>query len=124
VSYPLRSIAFWTGLALLLVLSGLGLQSALDLDPPATLGQRVATTTQFGYALAGALAAGALVGRRPWALRVVWVWAGLVTLTGALAPVVWAGSAPAAGVVAGVACGAMAGAVIWLITRRGAGGMP
>lgn len=118
MSQALRSVGLWTGIILLVVLSGLGLQSALDLDPAETVGQQVATVSQFGYALAGALGAGALVGRRSWARWLVWLWAGLITLTGGLAPIVWAGSAPAAGLVAGVACGAVAGAVVWLTTRR------
>lgn len=118
MSQALRSVGFWTGIILLVVLSGLGLRSALDLDPAETIGQEVATVTQFGYALAGALGAGALVARRTWARWLVWLWAGLITLTGGLAPTVWAGSAPAVGIVAGVACGAVAGAVVWLTTRR------
>ena len=118
MSQAVRSVGLWTGIILLVVLSGLGLESALDLDPAETVGQQVATVSQFGYALAGALGAGALVGRRSWARWLVWLWAGLITLTGGLAPIVWAGSAPAAGLVAGVACGAVAGAVVWLTTRR------
>ena len=118
MSQAVRPVGVWTGIILLVVLSGLGLQSALDLDPAETVGQQVATVSQFGYALAGALGAGALVGRRSWARWLVWLWAGLITLTGGLAPIVWAGSAPAAGLVAGVACGAVAGAVVWLTTRR------
>jgi hypothetical protein len=120
MSQVMRSIAFWTGIILLVVLSALGLQSALELDPAETAGQQVATATQFGYALAGVVGAGALVRRRPWALGVVWLWAGLLTLTGGLAPIVWGGSALAAGLAAGLASGAMAALVIWMTTRRAA----
>jgi hypothetical protein len=108
----------WVGIVLLVVLSGLGLQSALELDPALTIGQQVATVTQFGYALAGVVGAAALVGRRTWGLAFVWLWAGLITLTGGLAPIVWAGSTLVAGLVAGVACGAMAAVVVSLTTRR------
>jgi hypothetical protein len=119
MSQALRSIAFWTGIILLVVLSGLGLKSALDLDPAQTIGQQVATVTQYGYALAGAVGAAALVARQAWGAGFVWLWAGLVTLTGGLAPIVWAGSALVPGLVAGVACGAVAAIVVWLTTRRG-----
>lgn len=117
MSRAMRSIAFWAGVALLVVLSALGLQSAVDLDPARTIGQRVATATQFGYALAGALAAGAVAGRRAWALAVVWLWAGLITLTAGLAPVVWGGAPPTAGLAAGAMIGAVAALVVWLTTR-------
>ncbi len=118
MSQGIRSIAFWAGIGLLVVLSALGLQSALDLDGAQNAGQQVATATQFGYAVAGVVGAGALVRRLPWALGVVWLWAGLVTLTGGLAPVVWGGSGLAAGLAAGLLSSAMAALVIWLSTRR------
>ena len=105
-------------MVLLDVLSALGLQSATALDPAQTAVQQVATATQFGYALTGALGAGALLGRRLWAVPVLWVWAGLITLTGGLAPVVWGGSALTGGLVAGLAVGVTAALVVWLATRR------
>jgi hypothetical protein len=40
MSRAMRSIAFWAGVALLVVLSALGLQSAVDLDPARTIGRR------------------------------------------------------------------------------------
>jgi hypothetical protein len=119
MSNTTRSVAFWTAVTVLVGLSALGLRSAVqELDSAETLGQRAATTTQFGYALAGLLAAGALVGRRSWARWLLWLWAGLITLTGGLAPVVWGGSGMTAGVVAGVATAAIAIFVVWLATRR------
>jgi hypothetical protein len=118
MSLTTRSIEFWTGITLLIVLSSLGLQSAIELDPARTTGQLVATLTQFGYAVTGALAAGALLARRSWALGVVWLWAGLLTFTAGLVPVVWGGAAPMAGVVAGLAIGAIAVLVVWLTSRR------
>jgi hypothetical protein len=118
MSQRMRSIAFWTGITLLVVLSALGLQSAVALDAATTRGQQVATTAQFAYAGVGILAAVALVGRKAWALWAVWIWAGLITLTAGLVPVVWGGSAPTAGLVAGLAIGAIAALVVWLTTRR------
>lgn len=114
-----RSIAHWAAIALVLALSALGLRSAVDeLDSAITLGQQLATATQFGYALVGLVAAGALLTRRSWGRRLLWLWAGLITLTGGMAPVVWGGSGLAAGFVAGVASGAIAGFVVWLASQQ------
>jgi hypothetical protein len=119
MSTAARSIARWTAVALLVAISTLGLQSAVNvLGSAETLGQRVATAAQFGYALNGLLAAGALLGHRSWAPRPLWFWAALVTLTGGMAPVVWAGAGLGAGLAAGAATGATAGFVVWLATRR------
>jgi hypothetical protein len=68
MSTATRSIACWTAVAVLVAISTLGLQSAVDvLGAAETWGQRVATAAQFGYALNGLLAAGALLGRGSWA---------------------------------------------------------
>jgi hypothetical protein len=114
----LRSIAFWTGIILLVVVSGLGFQSAMALDPAQTVGQQVAMVTQFGYALTGTLAAVGLVGRRRWAAGLAWLWAGLITLTAALAPVVWGGSGVMAGLIAGVVTAIVAALIVWLTRAR------
>src|SRR5688500_16057573 len=83
----MRLVAFWAGLALLLAVSVLGVSSALgSLDSITTTGQEVATVTQFGYALTGVLAAGALLAGRPWASAVLWLWAVFLTVTAGLAP--------------------------------------
>jgi hypothetical protein len=82
------------------------------LDSAETVGQQGATAAQFGYALTGLLAAGALLGRRSWANRPLWLWAGLVTLTGGMAPVVWGEAGLGAGLVAGAASAAIAALVI------------
>jgi len=120
MSQTMRSVAFWTAVTVLVGLSILGLYSAVEeLDSAKTLGQQAATATQFGYALAGFLSAAGLVGRRLWARWLLWFWAGLITLTGALAPVVWGGSAMTAGLAAGVASAAIAILVVWLATRAG-----
>lgn len=114
-----RVVAYWIGVVLLVVVSGLGLSSAMgSLDSITTTGQRVDSFTQFGYALAGFAAAAGLVARRAWARTVLWLWAPLVTLTGGLAPVVWGGSGPGTGLAAGALSAVIAGLVVWLATRR------
>ena len=53
-----RTVAYWIGVALLVAVSALGLWSSIEsLDSITTTGQRVATFTQFGYALGGFAAA-------------------------------------------------------------------
>jgi hypothetical protein len=115
----LRTIAFWAGLALLLALSVLGVWSAVgSLDSMSTTGQQVATLTQFGYALTGVVAAGALLAGLPWGSAVLRLWAVLVTVTGGLAPMVWGGAGPGVGLVAAASTAAIAALVAWLATRR------
>jgi len=114
----MRSIAHWAPIVLLVGLSVLGLQSAIDeLGSASTLGQRAATATQFGYALAGLLAAAGLLGRRGWARATLWLWAGLITLTCGMAPVVWGGAGLLPGLAAVVAGGSIAALVLWLANR-------
>jgi hypothetical protein len=118
MSTVMRPIARWMGLALVVAISVLGLQSAVSgLDSAETGGQEAATAAQFGYALTGLLAAGALLSRRSWARRPLWLWAGLVTLTAGMAPVVWSGAGLGVGFAAGAAFAAITAVVIWLATR-------
>jgi hypothetical protein len=115
----IRVIAFCAGLALLLALSVLGVWSAVgSLDSMSTTGQRVATVTQLGYALTGVVAAGALLAGVQWATAVLWLWAVFVIVTGGLAPMVWGGAGPSAGLAAAATSAAIAGLVAWLATRR------
>jgi hypothetical protein len=114
-----RAVAFWLAIVLLVGLSALGLQSAIgELDPGLTPGQQVATFTQFGYAIVGLVSAGALVRRHAWARGLLLVWAGLLTVTAALATVVWGGAGLTAALVSGGAGVAIALVVIWLATRE------
>jgi hypothetical protein len=115
----IRMIAFWAGLALLLTLSAIGVWSALgSLDSMSTTGQRVATVTQFGYALTGVAAAGTLLAGLPWARAVLWLWAVFLTVTGGLAPMVWGGAGPSAGLAAAATSAAIAALAAWLATLR------
>jgi hypothetical protein len=114
----MRSVAHWTAIALILALSALGLNGAVhELPSAATVGQQTATATQFGYALVGLIAVGALFARRQWARRPLWIWAGLITRTGGLAPVVWGEASLLTGFAAAVASAAIAAAVFWLAAR-------
>ncbi|HEX6405918.1 MAG TPA: hypothetical protein VFZ90_01890 [Gemmatimonadales bacterium] len=115
----MRSVARWAAIALLVALSILGLQSAIEeLREATTLGQRADVAAQFGYALAGLVAAAALLRRRAWARGALWLWAGLVVLTGGMAPVVWGDTGLIVGLVAALACAGIAALVVWLATKE------
>ena len=118
----MRAIAHWCAIALLVVLSILGLQSGVEqLEEASTLGQQLDTAAQFGYALAGLVAAAALLRRRSWARGPLWLWAGPITLTGGMAPLVWGGTGIIVGLAAAVLCAGIAALVLWLATWRKAG---
>jgi hypothetical protein len=114
--------ALLRGLAVLVlaVLGALGLQGAIAQLPSAqTGGQRIATAAQFGYAVFGLAAAVGLAARRTrWVRPLLWGWAALVTTTGGLAPVVWGGAGPGAGLLAAAGSAAIAALVLWLGTAR------
>ena len=115
----MRALAYWTGIVLLVVVGVLGLSSVQEsLDSIVTRGQLVATVTQVGYALAGFAAVWALIRRPTWAPALLWLWAALLTTTGGLAPMVWAGSGPGTGLAAAALSAAMAAVIAWLATRR------
>ena len=115
----LRTLAFCTGIALLVALGMQGFWSALrSLDSISTTGQRVAAITQFGYAVTGFMAAASLVARHAWSRRLLWLWAALTTVTGGLAPAVWGEAHPVAGLATAAASAAIAGLVARLATLR------
>jgi hypothetical protein len=113
-----RRVARSTGIVLLVAVSGLGVQAAIgQLSDAATAGQWTCTWTQWAYAGAGLAAAVGLVMGRSWARTALWIWALFITVTGGLAPVVWAGSPPLVGLAAGLAAAAIAGIVLLLINQ-------
>lgn len=108
----------WAAIFLLAAFGVLGLRGGVDeLDGARTLGQRVATATEFGYGLCGVLAAFALWRRLRWARLALLGFAVTVTLTSALAPVVWGGATLGAGAAAAVFGALIAAGVWWLATR-------
>ena len=109
----------WVAIILLVALCGTGLNSARDAWPSAaTTGQRAQSVAQLAYSLAGLLAAVALAARWPIARRIFVIFAIAVTFAGALAPVVWGGTAWWTGVRAAAASAAIAW-LIWLAFVRG-----
>jgi hypothetical protein len=111
-----RRVAGWTGLVLLVAVSGLGAQAALgQLSEAATAGQWTCAWTQWAYAAAGFVAAAGISMGKSWARIPLWIWAACITVTGGLAPVVWGGSPLPAGLAAGLTAAAIAGVVLLLI---------
>ena len=100
-------------LALLLLASAyFSLTAAVGLVRAAhALGQQVATVSELLYGVSAVLALVLLARRHPWSLRVLIVWAAAVTLTTALAPVVWGKTAWGIGVKSAVLAPAPIGLV-------------
>ncbi len=111
-----RRIAGWTGVVLLVAVSGLGVQAALgQLSDAATPGQWTCTWTQWAYAVAGLVAAVGIATGKSWAPIPLWIWALCITVTGGLAPVVWGGAPLLVGLAAGLTAAGIAGVVLLLI---------
>ena len=76
--------------------------------------ERVAALAETGYGFLGLLAAAALYTGHPATRLLLVVWAGFITATGALAPVVWGESPVTSGIAAGVMSGVIAAFIVWL----------
>ncbi|HEU4699675.1 MAG TPA: DUF3565 domain-containing protein [Gemmatimonadales bacterium] len=115
-SLPRPDVTRGAAAFLLVLLSALGFWNVLrELHGGERAGQQLASATQAGYAVLGLTAAVALLGRpRPWVRPVLWGWAVLVTTTGGLAPLVWGGQGPGAGIMAAAATAVVAALVLWL----------
>jgi len=79
--------------------------------------ERVAALAETGYGFLGLLAAAALYTGHAATRFLLIAWAGFVTATGALAPVVWGESPLTSGIAAGVISGAIAAFIVWLGLR-------
>lgn len=75
--------------------------------------QWLATGTELLCGLTALPALAKLPSRRPWALRLLIVWAAAVTATSALAPVAWGKTAWTAGAASGCAVGAFLAILLW-----------
>jgi len=116
---------------LLLLLSGVtGLRDGLaEYREASTFGQRFATVTELAYGVVGWAALAALLAGSRWTATLLFVWAALVTGTGAVAAVAWGGQSLATGAVAAVAVAAVCGLAVWLAlggrrTEGSAGAVP
>jgi len=86
--------------------------------------QRLAAWTELLYGVAALASLVALASRLRWTVALLIVWAALVTITAALAPVVWGGASSAAGAESGAAAAIVLAALLigWhRLCRRGPG---
>jgi hypothetical protein len=105
-----------TALLVLLLLAAayLGLTGGFTLLREArSATQWAATGTELLYGLTALPALATLPSRRPWALRLLIVWAAAVTATSVLAPVVWGRTTWTAGAASGCAVGALLALLLW-----------
>ena len=110
-----RRVLLGVGLVLALALAANGLLGgASQLPESHTAGQHLQTYSQFAFGVFGVLVPAAVLTRRLVRVTVA-CWTIAVTLAGATAPVVWAGSSVAIGVVSGVASAAVALGIAWLL---------
>jgi hypothetical protein len=115
VTVRTRRVLFVVGLVLTLALAVNGLLGgASQLSASHTPGERLQTDTQFAFGILALLLPLAMLTRRFMRVTVV-CWTIALTAAGAIAPVVWAGSSAAIGVLAGVASAAIALALAWLM---------
>jgi len=110
-----RRVLFVVGLVLTLALAVNGLLGgASQLSASHTPGERLQTDTQFAFGILALLLPLAMLTRRFMRVTVV-CWTIALTAAGAIAPVVWARSSAAIGVLAGVASAAIALGLAWLM---------
>jgi hypothetical protein len=82
-----------------------------------TGGQTVAAVTQLLYGASAPVCLVALLRRASWTPAVLGAWAATLTVTGALSPIVWAGTGLWSGLAAGLLTALVAGAVCWCALR-------
>jgi len=84
-----------------------------------TFGMKVATATQLAYGAFAVLALVAMAFRRRLVPRLLIPWGAAVVATGALAPVVYAGTSMAVGLLVGAITAIVVGLAIWAWPRTG-----
>jgi len=118
-----RRVLFGVGLVFALALAANGLLGGANQLPASrTAGEHLQTYAQFAFGTCGVLLPVAILTRRFVRMAVV-CWTVALTVAGATAPVVWAGSSAIIGVVSGVASAAVALGIAWLLWAGAARGV-
>ncbi len=105
-------------LVLLAATAWLGLRNGLhQFSQATTVGQELETVSELAYGVLGALACGALLTARRWAVIVVLGWGAAVTAACALAAASWGGAGWGAALAAGMSGAVVALFVVWLAKR-------
>ena len=113
-----RTIWFVAPFVMLLLCAALGLRNGpRELRIAASNGQQLAAYCELGYGVLGLLAALALYYRHKVAMLLMVGWATLITITGALAPVVWGGASIPIGILSALGTAAIATLVLQLARR-------
>jgi hypothetical protein len=100
--------------AVLLVAIWLGLKDGLNgVRGADSVPQRIAAMLQLAYGVAAAASLVAIVTRRAWLPWAIAAWVLTITLTGAMAPIVWGGAPWSSGVLGGGATALVTGLVAW-----------
>ena len=99
---------------LLIALSAyLSLNVANEFSSAATAGQRIAASTQAAYIVLGLIAGVSALVQRRWLGTLLALWLLMITITAALAPVVWGGAPWPVGILSGLAGGVVGGLIAW-----------
>ena len=113
-----RTIWFVAPFIMLLLCAALGLRNGpQELRIATTGGQQLAAWSELGYGAFGLLGALMFYQGRRTAMFLMIVWATLMTLTGALAPVVWGGASLPIGILSAAGTAAVATTVLQLARR-------
>jgi hypothetical protein len=113
-----RTIWFVAPFIMLLLCAALGLRNGPEaLKVAATRGQQLAAFSEVGYGVFGCLAALLFYQGRRAAMFLMIAWATLMTVTGALAPVVWGGASVPIGILSAAGTAAVATLVLQLARR-------
>lgn len=113
-----RTIWFVAPFVMLLLCGALGFRNGpQEMRIAATKGQQFAAYCEVGYGALGLLAALALYQGHKAAMFLMVGWATFLTLTGALAPVVWGGAPVKFGILSALGTAAIATVVLQLARR-------
>lgn len=113
-----RTIWFVAPFVMLLLCAALGLRNGpQELRLAVSKGQQLAAYFELGYGVLALLAALALYHRHQATMFLMVGWATLITITGAMAPVVWGGAPLKIGILSAVGTAAIATLVLQLARR-------
>ena len=107
---------YWIAIVLLAALAVLGITDTVSQAEHATTpGTVLQSVAEFGYGLLSAAVILTAFRFRTLARAIRFAWLATLTMAGGLAPVVWGGTGPAAGLLAGVVSLGVGLAILWML---------